>query len=542
MFLVYKLLKLKSWGKIKIKMEKKNYLKIGFSPDLKSPKDRRVFRLLEIAPGALSWFTILIVIFLSWKQPVWVAIFIICFDVYWLLKTVFLSFHQQSSFKKLKKNLKINWLKRLKNIKIEKLSISKKLNVKTWLDIYHLVIFPMYKEGIDVVRPTFLALLNSKYPLDRLIVVLAIEERAGDQAKKVARMIEEEFKDKFFRFLITVHPKNIPGELAGKGSNETWAAKVTKKKIIDPLNIPYEHIIVSSFDIDTQVYPYYFACLTYKYLTCKDPLHSSFQPIPVYNNNIWDAPAISRVIAMGATFWHMIQQERPERMSTFSSHSMSFKALVEMDYWPVKNVSEDSRIFWKSLLFYDGNYQNVPLYYPVSMDANLASNFWQTIVNVFKQQTRWSWGVENVPYFTFGCLKNNRMKQRIKIYHLFHHWEAFWSWATNSLLIFMLGWLPLILGGEKFNQTVLSYNLPRMTRFIMTLAMIGLVGSAFYALKLLPPRPKKHSSRKYIWMILQWGLVPLVLIVFGAFPALVSQTRLMLGKYMGFWVTLKKRK
>jgi len=110
--------------------------------------------------------------------------------------------------------LKINWLKRLKNIKIEKLSISKKLNVKTWLDIYHLVIFPMYKEGIDVVRPTFLALLNSKYPLDRLIVVLAIEERAGDQAKKVARMIEKEFKDKFFRFLITVHPKNIPGELA----------------------------------------------------------------------------------------------------------------------------------------------------------------------------------------------------------------------------------------------------------------------------------------------------------------------------------------
>jgi hypothetical protein len=75
----------------------------------------------------------------------------------------------------------------------------------------------------------------------------------------------------------------------------------------------------------------------------------------------------------------------------------------------------------------------------------------------------------------------------------------------------------------------------------MTLAMVGLVGSAFYTLKLLPPRPPKYKSRKYIWMILQWILVPLATIIFGAIPALISQTRLMLGKYMGFWVTPKHR-
>jgi hypothetical protein len=400
----------------------------------------------------------------------------------------------------------------------------------------------MYKEGLKIVHPTFQALVNSKYPKDKLIVVLATEERAGEEAKEVVRTMEKEFGNKFSHFLVAVHPKNIIGELAGKGSNETWAVKKAKKEIIDTLDIPYENIIVSSFDIDTQVYPYYFAILTFNYLTCKDPLHSSFQPIPIYNNNIWDAPAISRVLAMGATFWHSIQQERPERMSTFSSHSMSFKALVEMDFWPIKNVSEDSRIFWKSLLFYDGNYFNVPLYYPVSMDANLAGNFFQTILNVFKQQTRWSWGVENVPYFAFGCIKNKAMALKKKFSHIFNHWEAFWSWATNSLLIFMLGWLPIFLGGKEFNMTLLSYNLPRLTRLLMTLAMIGLMGSAFYSLKLLPPRPKKYSSKRYVWMVFQWALVPFAMIVFGSFPALISQTRLMLGKYMGFWVTKKERK
>ena len=129
-----------------------------------------------------------------------------------------------------------------------------------------------------------------------------------------------------------------------------------------------------------------------------------------------------------------------------------------------------------------------------------------------------------------------------KIYYLFNHWEAFWSWATNSLLIFLLGWLPIFIGGEEFNRTVLSYNLPRMTRLLMTLAMLGLVGSAFYALRLLPPRPEKYKNRIYIWMILQWALVPIVMIVFGSIPAFISQTRLMIGKYMGFWVTKKERK
>jgi len=515
----------------------KSYIKIGFARDIENPKDRKLFRFLEILPGVLSWGTILLVIFLSWQRPVWVAFFIIAFDIYWLLKTVFLSFHQQVSFRKMKRNLEIDWLEKIQKFKNQ----NSKLKINDWSDIYHLVILPMYKEKPEVVKSTFRALINSKYPLDKLIVVLATEERVGQPAQEITQTIKQEFGDKFFRFLITVHPQDIVGELAGKGSNETWAGKKAKE-IIDELRIPYENIIVSSFDIDTQVYPYYFACLTYNYLTCKNPLHSSFQPVPVYNNNIWDAPAISRVVAVGATFWHSIQQERPERMSTFSSHSMSFKAIVEMDFWPTRNVSEDSRIFWQSLLFYDGNYHNVPLYYPVSMDANLAENFWQTIINVFKQQTRWSWGVENVPYFTLGCIKNKAMALKKKIYHQFHHWEAFWSWATNSLLIFMLGWLPLILGGEEFNRTMLSYNLPRMTRLIMTLAMIGLVGSAFYCLQLLPPRPEKYKSRKYIWMILQWILVPIVMIVFGAIPALISQTRLMFGKYMGFWVTEKERK
>jgi len=515
--------------------KEKYYLKISKAADLKSPKERWLYRAFEILPGALAWFTLFATIFFSWAKPIWIAFFIIGFDVYFVLKTVYLSFHLRAGYKRMKKQMPIDWLKKVKSIKD-----------KNWEDIHHLVIIPFYKESIEVARQTFEALLNCDYPKDKIIIVFGIEERAGHEAVKVARAIKQEYSDKFYKFLITVHPKDIKGEMPAKGSNITWEGRQAKKELIDRLKIPYKNIIVSCFDIDTQVQPKYFSVLTYYYLTVKNPTRASYQPIPIYNNNIWQASCLSRVVATSGTFWQMIQQTRPERLSTFSSQSISFQTLVDVDFWPTNMVSEDSRIFWQNLLFYDGRYRTIPLYYPVSMDANLASNFFKTALNIYRQQRRWGWGVENVPFLFFGFYKNKKISWSKKFHWILIQLEGFWSWATNALLIFLLGWLPLFLGGQKFNITLLSYNLPRVTRTLMTLAMIGLIGSAIYSTLLLPRRPKEYGLLKgcfrHLSMVIQWILLPFTILFFGCLPGLDSQTRLMLGKYMGFWVTPKQKK
>jgi hypothetical protein len=221
---------------------------------------------------------------------------------------------------------------------------------------------------------------------------------------------------------------------------------------------------------------------------------------------------------------------------------MSYKALRDIGFWQKNMVSEDSRIFWNFLLHYDGDYKVVPLSYPVSMDANLAPTFWGTAVNVYKQQRRWCWGAENVPYILFGFLKNKKISLGKKLRYSFFQVEGFWSLATNPLLIFLLGWLPLFLGGQEFNATLLSYNLPRITRMLMTVAMAGLIGSAIISLSFLPKRPVTQRFRKFFYMVFQWVLIPVTILVFGAIPGLDAQARLMLGRYMGFWVTPKHRK
>jgi len=506
-----------------------DYLKISQAADLTDGPERKLYRLLEIFPGLFSWATLAVLVVFSWLQPILVAYFIIAFDVYWLLLVVYLGINLFAAYLGMKRNLQINWPEQCRGL--------------PWREIIHLVIFPTYDESLPVIRSSFAALVKDGYPLDKLIVVLAIEERAGEAAKERAGAIAREFGDKFRHFLITVHPDGIGGELKGKGANQTWAAKRVKEEIIDKFNYDYDKILISVFDMDTVVMPGYFYCLTHKFLTVKNPYRASYQPIPVYHNNIWQAPFFARVAAASNTFWQMMQQIRQEKLATYSSHAMTWRALVEIGFWSTNMVSEDSRIFWHCFLYYRGDYRVEPLYFPVSMDVCMDETAGRTMKNLYKQQRRWGWGVENLPYLMFNVFKERRNLPLGKMINkILIQLYGFHSWATNALIIGVIGWLPMILGGDRFNEMVLSSNLPMVSRTLMTVAMIGMIFSAIISTLLLPKRPANYGLTKSLAMVLQWLVLPVSIIAFGAIPSLEAQTRLMLGKYLGFWVTPKVRK
>ncbi len=503
------------------------YLKIGIAKDLGTEKERIIYRIFEALPGFLSWSFLFLAIILSWIRPLWVAIFILSFSIFWFFRSIYFSIHLWSGYKKMEKNQKENWIEKLKGT--------------NWQEIYHLIVIPMYEEPLEIVRENFQSICKSDYPKKKMIVVLACEEKTKDKVLKTAKEIENEFGSSFFKFIITWHPYNIKGEIAGKGSNETWAAKKAKEEI-DKLKIPYKDIIFSSFDVDTCVFPKYFSCLTYNYLTSLKPTRTSFQPIPLFINNIWEAPLFSQLFSFSSTFWHTMNQERPEKLITFSSHSMSFKALVEVGFKQTNVVSDDSRIFWQCFLKYDGDYRTSPLYYPISMDANVAETFPRTMINIYKQQRRWAYGCGDIAYFLFGFLKNKKIPFRKKFSLAFEVIEGHVSWATASILIFILGWLPIVIGRGEFSEMIISYNLPRMMGRILTIAMLGLISSGYLSLVLIPPKPKKLGKHKYLVFLFGWILFPIMMLFFASLPSLDAQTRWMLKRYMGFWPTEKIRK
>lgn len=524
-----------------------NYLKISQASELQG-KDRKLYRALEMMPGVLSWLTLIILFSLSYFRPVGVAYFIIAFDVYWLLLVIFLGVHLFAAYHKLKRNLRIDWQAKCQSLdeKPDQCRADTCLSREglKWREVVHLVIYPVVNESYDVMHESVKAFRDSSYPGENIIMVLSIEERGGERVWQDALQIKEKFKAHFKLFYLTRHPDGLVGELKGKGANQHWAAKQVKQDVIDKEGIPYDRILVNVFDIDTVIHPGYLHCLTYNFLTVRDPYRASYQPVPVYHNNIWQSPFFARVAASSNTFWQMMQQIRPEKLATYSSHSMTWQALNEIGFWSKTMVSEDSRIFWHCFCHYRGDYRVRPLNFPVSMDVCMDESVWQTAKNLYKQQRRWGWGVENIPYLMFNFIKNWRVFPKRKfINRILVQLYGFHSWATNALIIGVIGWMPMFLGGDRFNETVLSTNLPFVTRTLMTIAMIGLVLSAIFSTLLLPKKPRKYSPLKYLVIVGQWIILPLSIIFFGAVPGLDSQSRLMLGgkRRLGFFVTPKSR-
>lgn len=486
------------------------------------------YRLLEMIPGSLVWITLIGAVVLSFIRPLWAIYIIIVFDFYWLVKVLYWLVYLFHSYRVFKRESRVDWLGKVEQI-------------KDWGRIRHLIVLPTYKEPLDVLLTTFDGLAHTQYPLDRMMIVIGVEERDKENGVKVAEEILRRYNGVFGHLTYSVHPFGIPGELPGKGTNSRAAVNHIKATYIDPQHIPYEDIIISTFDVDTCVDTKYFAHLSYKFLTHPTPHQTSYQPIAFFNNNMWRSSAITRIVSTSTTFWLLTELSRPERLFTFSSHSMSFKTLLDVGMWQKDIVTEDSRIFLQCFLHFNGAYTVTPLFVSVSMDTVQGETFWKTVKALYHQQQRWAWGVEHFPYMVWHFAHNKSIPWLKKLYYFFNLAEGMYSWATAPILILILGRLPFYLAHQTEKATVLAQNAPFVLERLMQVAMVGLICTAVLSVFLLPKKPADVGNSKYILLIVQWILFPITTIVFGAIPAIDAQTRLLFGWYLGFNVTPKVR-
>jgi len=552
------------------------------SPYPTDEKDKKVQRALEVIPGTLTWITLIGMPIFSFFLPVWVAVFVILFDIYWIHRTIFISAYSVSAYKKLLRGKNTDWWGKCQNISEpkkyaellgerinslnlvlkEKISFSEKHKIRKeikmlklecrevlrlepfkdyiwdWRKIVHVVMLPTAGEPASVIEPTIEAIKNSNFPNRQIIILLATEERENEEKRlEKVNYLKNKFEGVFRDFLVTTHVV-ADGEMKCKASNATFAARELKK-YLQERDINFKKVIFSNFDCDSVCHKEYFAALTYQYIIDPKRLQRSYQPIPMYHNNLWDTNAFVRVIVTSSSFWHMFQSTRKE-MVTFSSHSEPFDTLAKVDFWPVNMISEDSIIYWKCFSYYNGDYQVTPIYLPISLDAVLADSYWQTIKNQYLQKRRWAYGIENFPIIMRSIWKNKLIKFPRKFGIAFEMLEGHHSWATAPFILALLGWMPLIFGGSEFNESVLAHNLPFITRGLMSLAMMGLLISMSLSFLLMPPRPAKYSRWKYVNMLFQWALIPIIAPTLGAMPAIDSQTRILIKKYFTeFWVTPK---
>jgi len=530
-------------------------------------RKHRLWRLLEIIPGTLSWGAIFLTLILSVFTPNLVASFVILYTIIWLFRSVKLSVNLYRGYKSTRKAMKTDWPKMIAfNDSPEKIDyelrhtnqeedpnkyftlfhlkkqVQNLQTAKEWKkskEIFNAIIFVTYKESYELIRESVKSYGESKYPPSRIIMVMAGEESDRENFLANAAKIKHEFGAKFMHFMVTVHPKGIPGEIRGKSANATWAAKELKK-YIDEKNIAYDNLIVSNFDADTVVHPLYFSELTFKYLTTASRIEKGYQPTPMFHNNIWDVPALVRLVAQGCTFWRMAESMDKDKYKSFSSRSLSFQTVLDVNYWDPSVIPEDSRQYWTAFAIYDGRHRLVPIYSPIYMDAVLSDTYIKTFKSQYRQLRRWAWGVCDFPFVALNLWYHPNIKKSEKIFRIFEFLENSFFWATGPILMTFTGFIPGLLNTD-FRDTVLAYNLPRVMSDLLTYASAGIVMCAVISLSLVPVNKKKGWIGR-VSLSLQWILVPVVSIILSAIPALDAQTRLMFGNYLEYQVTQKTRK
>jgi hypothetical protein len=487
-------------------------------------------RLLEIIPGLLTWLTFILPIVLAFYNPMLVSLVVMIYALYWLFKTLVMSRHLIEGYRHYQSAIRVKWRYELETT-----------HPDTWQRVVHLVFVPMYKEEYGTLEHTFEALLHSDYPLNKVIPILCTEERAGEAAQQTALKIQQKYGDAFDRFYVTVHPSDIAGEVKGKGANITFAARQVVPQLLFQ-GYKAEDVLVTTLDADNRVDKQYFACASKAFLESDDPTHTSYQPLPMFFNNIWDVPLFIRMIALGSSFWVMVEATRPHRLRNFSAHSQSLTGLIECDFWSVTTIVEDGHQYWRSLYRFGGKHTVIPIFIPIYMDAVLSDTLWGTIKEQYLQKRRWAWGVSDVPYVFEHNLADKSMSWWEKWKQFYTLFEGHYSWATASLVLALGGWPPLLIN-SAYQKTVFAYNFPFYYSKILLLAGVGMVVTLVISSLILPPPPARYRSKKLI-MLRDWILAPFLLpitnIFLSALPAIDSQTRLMFGKYLEFRVTVKK--
>lgn len=532
--------------------------------NLEIPQGKRtkLYRFLEILPGAISITAIILLFVLSFIDPVFGAIYLFLVISITLVKAVSVAYRTIQGYNVMKRAERTDWRKRMleleepheaferlrnKDLKeydfarhVENLRLlaAMKESYPNAGKIYHAVIMTAYDEGIDTLKPSIEAVEKTTFPNEKIVFVLAYEERGGEAMEETAKQLKEQFKGVFYDFILSKHPADLPNEVIGKGPNLTYAG-ILLAEYVEKKHIPIENVIVTSLDSDNQMAPGYLDAVAYEFVVHPNRQRMSYQPISLFMNNIWDAPAPTRVIAVSNSFFNVITTMRPHVIRNFASHSQPLQALKAMDFWSKRTIVEDGHQFWRSLFFFDGDYEVLPIRVPIYQDAVLDETFLKTIKAQFVQVRRWYYGASDVAYVGVRLFSRRRGMPFLPLFAKF--WRLLDGHVTLAIMAPIVafgGWVPVIM--NMSSRAMVAHSLPAVVSVVQTIASVGLLITVLVSLRMLPKRPEKYKKGKGLFMVLQWILMPITSILYQSLAAFYAQIRLMTGHYMEKFDVTKK--
>lgn len=480
-------------------------------------------RMLEIFPGLTSWTILILPVILSFFHPAIVAYFIILFDVYFFYKSASMAIYSGMAYLKMTAHGEVDWLGEMKKH-------------KDWENIHHLIIIPTYKEPAYKLIATLEHIAKNDFPTKKITIVLGMEEREGEPGKKRVLEIISKLGNKFANIWATYHPDTL-GEVKGKASNEAYACKWAKDKLLE-LGHELNNVIVTSCDADSLLPSKYFSYLTNLFLSDSERYYHFYHAPVLLYSNFWEIPLAVRVKSTLDSISRMAFLMRPDKLIQVSTYSASLKLIDSVGYWDTDIIPEDWHIFLQAFFTYGERVRTIPIFLPIMGDAVRGPTYISTLKDRYEQERRWAWGVSDIPYAIKKYMTTPDISFWPKTIRLFRLLESHIFWPTNFFILTLGASIPPLIN-PAFSRTTLGHSLPSVSGFILTLSTVFLLILLIVDAKTRPPRPEKYNLLKMPLLLFQWVFLPIISLFFSSLPGLDAHTRLMLGKRLEYKVTEK---
>lgn len=497
-------------------------------------KNSRRYRLWEMIPGFVAWMVILFPLWGALVVPRAVAYFVIAFLLYWLYQSFKSAIFATIGYFKIKADNLTDWK--------QKFQQDFRANWLKYNDVNHVILISSYKEPVEVIDMAIGSLAAQiDIDLKKIHVCLGQEVRAGaDNNRATEKYFKTKYKNTFGSITFTEHPPDLPGEIAGKHSNEAWAAQQWKKKFIDTKKFDIKNLTLTSCDVDTIFNPKYFSALTYHFASNKDRYLRFWQSPIFWHHNINSVPFPIRIIGTIGNIIHIANIQEPDGLFfNYSCYSSSYKLIDSVDYWDRDMIPEDWHIFLQTFFATKGMVEVNPIFLPTVVDAPDGNNFFSALKNRYNQCVRHAWGAIDIPYAIEQARLHTEipfLTRALRIYKLI---ETHLIWSSNWFILTLGTSLPVIIN-PKFFQTTFGFNLSRVSQIILTICLIPLAVVIFLDWKLRPDYQKK-GLKNILKNLLQWPLMPIATLTMSVLPGLHSHTRLLFGKRLEYKTTQKKK-
>lgn len=516
---------------------RRNNVQIGVGRSLwgGAPQPPIPERALDGIPGCLAWLALLFSIASALAFPRVILTIAALLGAYSVLRFFLAGLANMRGMRLIREWERINWKARYEA------DSAGKSDVLPWDAVKFLVIVPNYTEALSILRRTLENLANQYEAQTRMTVVLAMEAAEANAAQKAETLVAE-FSGRFEHIMYAIHPRGLPGEVRGKSSNQSWAARQARRRLVDELGYDINHIVISTMDADTMWHPQYFYALTYHFAITPQRYARTWQSPIRYHGNIWDISPPMRLVNAYSGAFELAYLAAPWWLAIpISSYSYSLRLLDASGYWDTDVIAEDAHMYIKAFFCSDAELELEPIFLPFLATATTGETIWEVIKLRYGQTLRHAWGSKEVGYIIARMLEHpeispwRSMKLLIRVAH--------------DILLAGAGWMILTVGSQLpvlFNPGLVPpisqiASDPVYALLILSGVLVVVLGIVFWAQDVAsrPPRPRPMTLRERLLTLVSFPLLPVLTLIFVALPVLHAQTRLLLGGSLQYQVARK---